>query len=88
MKIIVNLRGFTLAYQVMFIDDQEHVTITKSTLKNIPEVVSELANKYNCNNVLIYGNKTFAKNISDNIKNTFSAKFREKEMLNVEIYTK
>ena len=74
MTIIVNLKNFTFAHDIVVMDNNNIVNATKASMKNIPELVCELAKTNNCEKVILVGSK-FAKGIEEKIKTTFTAKY-------------
>lgn len=84
MIIIADIRTFALGHRIMLVDNNEIKFSTKASLKTLPEVICELAQKNNCNNIKLLGNAKFCEGISNNIKNTFTGKFSCKCPLNIE----
>jgi transglutaminase/protease-like cytokinesis protein 3 len=84
MTIVANLKTFTFAHNVVVMDGDKVITATKANMKNIPEVISELAVANNCSKIILTGNKTFTKGISDKIKQCYSAKYKENNELEIE----
>ena len=88
MIIIANLKGFTLAHQVIVMDDDKLVNMSKASVKDMPELICHLAKQYNCNKVLLTGNRKYTENINDRMQGIYKAKYADREPLQVEYITK
>ena len=75
MTIIADLKGFTLAHKIFVLDENNVKNISQSSIKNMPEVICELARQYNCNKVVLSGSKKYTTDLDTKIKNTFVAKY-------------
>lgn len=75
MTIMADLKNFTLAHKIYVIDKDEIKTITQASIKNMPEVICELANQYKPTKVTLAGNKKYSADLKDKIQHTFTAKF-------------
>lgn len=74
--IVVQLHTFAL-YQdiIVFNDNKEILTRTKASIKDMPEVISQLAETHQIYDIKIFGNKKFNANIKDKIENCYIAKY-------------
>ena len=75
MIITANLKGFTLAHNIYVIDEDKIKHITKCTIKNMPEVICELAKQYEPSKVLLQGNKKYSAELKHKIQFTYATKF-------------
>ena len=48
MTIIANLKTFTFAHNIIVMDGDKVLATTKASMKNVPEVISQLINDYKC----------------------------------------
>jgi len=84
MTIIANLKTFTFAHNIVVMDGDKVLTTTKAAMKNLPEVISQLANTYECKKILLSGNKVYTKGIGDKIRECYKAKYKNNEELEIE----
>lgn len=84
MTIIANLKAFTLAHNIIVMDENKVIATTKATIKNIPEVIGQLADTYKCNKIVLSGSKMYTKGISDKIKECYKVKYKNNEELEIE----
>ena len=74
--IVVQIRNFTLFQDiVVFNANNEILMRTKATVKDMPEVISQLAETHHEYDIKIFGNKKFNANLKDKIKNCYFAKY-------------
>ena len=85
MTIIANLKTFTFAHNIIVMDGDKVLATTKASMKNVPEVISQLINDYKCGQVVLSGAKAYTKGIADKIKQCYQTKYTNSEVkLNVE----
>ena len=76
MTIIVNLKNFTLAHDIILLDGNNNVMESrKSSMKNIEENIVEMCHKHECKDVRILGNKKYANKTVYNLKNLGLSKY-------------
>lgn len=71
MRIIVDFTGFTLMHSIYVINNDNIEFTTKNLIKNIPQTVCNLAQKYNINDIILSGNTKYTNAIKEKIKNTY-----------------
>lgn len=85
MTIIANLKTFTFAHNIIVMDEDKVLATTKASMKNVPEVISQLINDYKCGQVVLSGAKAYTKGIADKIKQCYKTKYTNNEIeLNIE----
>lgn len=78
MTIITNIKSFVFNQSILVIDNEEIIYSTKATIKELPNVICSLANKYNCENVKITGaSKKYMEEIKNKTNVLFNNKFSE-----------
>ena len=75
MKILVDLKGFTLSHPIYVIDDDNIKKMVKSSMRYLPEVICELAKEYEPSKVTLSGSAKYIEGIKEDIENTFVAKY-------------
>ena len=88
MTIIANVKGFTLAHPVMVVDNDKVVYATKTSLKDMPELLSHFAKTYDCNHLTFVGNKKFTEKMANQTRDIFKAKYNQTNELEIEYITK
>ena len=83
--IMVQTHNFTLSQDIIvFNANNEIITRTKATMKNLPEIITQLAETHQEYDVKLLGNKKFNANMVDKIKLCYIAKYN-RDRLNVQI---
>lgn len=84
MTIVADLKGFTLAHKVFVMDNDVLKEATQASMRNMPELICELSQKYNCNKVILSGSHKYNKEINDKIKKLYTAKYNLECPLEIE----
>lgn len=85
MVIICSLKPFTFAQKIMVLNDEGNIENTVSvSVKNLPEVLCEIANKYQCSKIKMAGSNLYAKGFENKIKECYSTKFSKDIKLEIE----
>jgi len=81
MMIICSVRPFTLSQKIIAYDEAGVIQKTILTsMKDFPENLCEMANKYNCNKVQIAGSKLYAKGLENKVKECYLAKYNKNDL--------
>lgn len=75
MTILIDLKNFTLNHNVFIIDNNTIISTFKTNTKNLPELVSKTISETNCSELNISGNKKYAVNIENKIKQNLLEKY-------------
>lgn len=74
--IIIDTQTFALHQDIIvFNDNKEILTRTKASIKNIPEVVTQLAETHQVYDIKLMGNKKFNEKIREKIINCYISKY-------------
>ena len=84
MTIIADIKNFTLAHPIYVIENNNIIMTTKCTLKNMPEVLSQLAYTHNADKVIVKGPIKFAKPMHEQIRDMYTAKYSKECSFTIE----
>lgn len=74
--IVVQTHNFTLSQDIIvFNDNNEILTRTKASMKDLPEVIAQLAETHQQYDIKLFGSKKFNENIKEKIQNCYVAKY-------------
>ena len=83
-KIVSVIKPFTYTQNIFVYEDGNKIDIISTNLDNLSNTLFEISDKYNTNEVDIYGNLNFLKGIKDNIKTAEMTKYN-KNKLNINL---
>jgi len=76
MTLLVDLKGFTLAHRIYYIENNNVVGETRSTVKNIPEVICNIVYTHdNVEKVILSGNEKYNNDIKEKLYYTYLTKY-------------
>lgn len=81
MMILCSLKPFTFAQKIMVFDNEGNLETTVSaSVKDLPETLCEIANKYQCNKIKMSGSKIYTKGFEEKIKGCYLAKYNKNDI--------
>lgn len=84
MTIIAEIKNFTLAHTIYIIENNNIIKTAKCSIKNMPEVLSQLAYDYNADKIIVKGPLKFARPMHEQIRDTFTAKYAKECTFTIE----
>jgi len=85
MKILINIKPFIFAQTITVInDDNKVITEVNSSIKMLPENISELITRYNCDEIKIKGNKNFTQKTIKDIQTCYMTKYNKQLDIKIE----
>jgi len=77
MIIIADLKNFTLSHKVYLVENDSIVNVLQTSVKDMPELLCELAHKNNPTKIILSGSLKYNANIKHKMENLFKAKFNK-----------